>query len=243
VRAQVTLSLTYEAGRSALRARAEVVEELRQLATRVVELPPLDEYYQRGSRRALHHLERWLFGAAPQRLDPGEAVGLLEAGGQRAEAELVGAEVLSLLRSGVPGDEIAVVCRSLAGAGPLIEGVFDQYGIPVAIEHRLAFGATALGRALIALVRCALLADTATAADALCYLRTPGMLERPEKADAVEAAVRRDSLGTAGEALGRLGFTPEGITALRGASDPVAELGRQGRRLLAAPFTGQARLL
>ncbi len=241
--AQVTLSLTYEAGRSALQARAEVVEELRQLATRVVELPALDEYYEPGARQALHHLERWLFASAPERLSPGDAVELLEAGGQRAEAELVGAEVLSLLRSGVPGHEIAVVCRSLAGAGPLIQSVFDQYGIPVAIERRLPFAATALGRALIALARCALEADTATASDVLCYLRIPGVLERPEKADAVEAAVRRGSLRTSGEALERLGFMPEGITALRGTSDPVTELGRQGRQLLAAPFAGQARLL
>jgi ATP-dependent helicase/DNAse subunit B len=239
----VTLSLTYEAGRAALQARAEVVEELRRLATRVVELPALDEYYEPGSRRALHHLERWLFAAAPERVDPGEAVSLLEAGGRRAEAELVGAEVLSLLRSGVPGHEIAVVCRSLAGAGPLIEAVFDQYGIPVAIERRLAFAATALGRALIALVRCALVPESATASDVLCYLRAPGVLERREKADAVEADVRRDSLRTAAEALERLGFTPEAITALGGAGDPVAELGRQGRRLLAAPFLRQAHLL
>lgn len=243
VGAQVTLSLTYEAGRSALQARAEVVEELRQLAARVVELPALDEYYHPGARRALHHLERSLFAAAPERVDPGEAVGLLEAGGQRAEAELVGAEVLALLRAGVPGHEIAVVCRSLSGSGRVIEGVFDQYGIPVATERRLAFGATALGRGLIALARCALLPDTATAADALVYLRTPGVLELREKADAVEAAVRRDSLQTAGEALARLGFGLEEISALRGAADPGAELERRGRELLAAPFGRQARLL
>jgi ATP-dependent helicase/DNAse subunit B len=243
VGAEVTLSLTYEAGHPGLQARAEVVEELRPLATRVIELPALDEHYQPSSRRALHHLERWLFSGAPERLDPGEAVGLLEAGGARAEAELVGAEVLSLLRSGVPGHEIAVVCRSLAAAGGLIESVFDQYGIPVAIERRLAFGATALGRALMALARCALLTDRASAQDVLQYLRTPGVLERPEKADALEAAVRRDSLRTAADALRRSGLGLEEIAILRDSSDPVAELGRQGRRLLAAPFAGQARTL
>ena len=39
VGADVTVSLTYEAGRVALQARAEVVEELRPLAERVIELP------------------------------------------------------------------------------------------------------------------------------------------------------------------------------------------------------------
>ncbi len=43
--AEVTVSLTYEAGRAALAARAEVVEELRALAERVLELPALDEHY------------------------------------------------------------------------------------------------------------------------------------------------------------------------------------------------------
>jgi ATP-dependent helicase/DNAse subunit B len=243
VGAQVTLSLTYEAGHQALEARAEVVEELRPLATRVIELPALDEHYQTTSRPALHHLERWLFASPPERIDPGPAVRLLEGGGERAEAELVGAEVLSLLRGGVPGHEIAVVCRSMGASGALLESVFGQYGIPVAVDRRLPFGATALGRALIALARCALLGDAASAQDALQYLRTPGVLERSEKADAVEVAVRRDRLGTAGEALMRLGFPLEELTALRRAADPGDELARQGRRLLAAPFAGQARLL
>jgi ATP-dependent helicase/DNAse subunit B len=241
--AQVMVSLTYEVAHPALAARAQVVEELRPLATRVAELPPLDEHYQDGSRPALHQLERWLFQTPPERIEPGDSVRLLEAGGERAEAELVGAEVLSLLRAGVPGDEIAVVCRSLAGAGGLIQSVFDQYGIPLAIDRQISFGETALGRALIALARCALMRAEATAQDVLQYLRTPGVLERLEKADAVEAAVRRESLRTASDALARLGFELEEITVLQGTADPVAELARQGRRLLAAPFSGQGRIL
>ena len=241
--APVMLSLTYEAGHPALQARAEVVEELRPLASRVLELPPLAEHYRPASRGALHHLERGLFAPASVRIDPGEAVRLLEAGGERAEVELVGAEVLSLLRAGVPGHEIAVVCRSLAGSGALLESVFDQFGIPTAIDRQVPFGDTALGRALASLVRCALLEDEATAQDVLQYLRTPGVLERLEKADALEAAVRRDSLHTAGEALGRLGFPLEELTVLRDTSDPVAELERQGRRLLAAGLGGEARVL
>jgi ATP-dependent helicase/DNAse subunit B len=241
--AQVTVSLTYEAGHPALQARAEVVQALRPLASRVTELPPLDEHYRPASRAALHHLERWLFATAPERIDPGPAVRLLEAGGQRAEAELVGAEVLGLLRAGLPGHEIAVVCRSLAGTGALIEGVFDQYGIPLAVERQVAFGQTALGRALIALVRCALLPEAASAQDVLQYLRTPGVLERLEKADALEAAIRRDSLRSAADALARLSFGLEEIAVLARSEDPVGELERQGRRLLAAAHAGQARML
>ena len=58
---EVMVSLTYEAGRAALSARAEVVEELRPLAERVLELPASDQHYAPEARTALHHLERGLF--------------------------------------------------------------------------------------------------------------------------------------------------------------------------------------
>src|SRR5690349_11846129 len=172
----VTVSLTYEAGRAALGARAEVVEELRPLASEVLELPALDEHYDEASRAALHHLERYLFEPSAGRVDPGRSVRLLEAGGERAEAELVAAEVLELLRAGIPGDEIAVVYRSPAAAAPAIERVFEQYGVAIAGDRDVPFGHTGFGRALLALARCALLGEQARADDLLDYLRSPGLL-------------------------------------------------------------------
>ena len=119
---EVTVSLTYEPGREALVARAETVEELRPLAQRVAELPAQDAHYAPGSRAALHHLERSLFEREPvERIDPGDAVVLLEAGGERAEAELVAQQIHELRRAGVPGDEIVVIHRSRARAAPLLE--------------------------------------------------------------------------------------------------------------------------
>jgi ATP-dependent helicase/DNAse subunit B len=238
---QVTVSLTYEAGRSALGARADVVEKLRPLAERVVELPALDEHYDEGARPALSHLERWLFESPPERIDPGAAVLLLEAGGERAEAELVAAEVLALLRTGVPGDEIAVVHRVPARAAPALEAVFDQYGIAISIEHEVPFGHTPMGHSLLSLSRCALLdEDRSQPEDLLAYLRYPGLLERPEVADALEAQVRTEGLRTARQARERLGWRLEEIDALRAAADPAAELARRARRLFAAPHRGRA---
>ena len=196
------------------------MQELAAIAERVQELPALDEHYEAGSRAALHHLERSLFETAPARIDPGSSVRLLEAGGERAEAELVAAEVLDLLRAGVPGEEIAVVYRSLTRSAPLIERVFQRYGIPLAGEHRVPFAHTALGRSVLALARCALLEPgRASAEDLLAYLRSPGLLERIEIADALEADVRRDGLGTAAEARERLGWELGEIDSLRRASD------------------------
>ena len=249
---EVTVSLTYEPGRPALSARAEVVEELRPLAEHVLQLPGSGEHYAPGSRVALHHLERALFepGPAPARVEPGEAVALHEAGGELAEAELAAAEVLDLLRAGVPGEEIAIVYRSPAASVALIERVFARYGIAVAAERRTTLPGTALGRALLALARCALLdPGRATAADVLEYLRAPGLIEHAGSVDRLEAGVRREGVRTAAEARSRARTRPDldaalnEIDALRVAEDPGAELARHAATLLAAPHRGRAPLL
>jgi len=249
----VTVSLTYEAGRPALSARAEVVEELRPLAQQVTQLPASAEHYEPVSRAALHRLERGLFepGPAPARIDPGGAISLLEAGGELAEAELVAAQVLELLRGGVPGEEIAVVYRSPERSIALIERVFARYGIAVERQRQTNLATTALGRALLALARCALLEPgRATAGDLLEYLRAPGRatdLEKPDLIDQLEAEVRRQGLRTAAQvrswARSRHGLSLEEVDALRTAEDPGEELARHARRLLAAPHRGQAPLL
>ena len=237
--AHVTVSLSYETGRIAFAARAQAVEELRPLADRVLELPALDEHYGPGSRAALHHLERSLFEPEAVRIDPGEAIRLLEAGGDRAEAELIGAEVLALLRQGMPGDQIVVMCRSLDRSAPVLERVFAQYGIPVAFERRMTMPHTALGRGLLGLCRCAWRRD-APAAELLAYLRCPGVLRRPELADALERDVRTGAVGGADEARELLGWQLGEIEALREAADPATELARHARRLFAAPWRGTA---
>jgi ATP-dependent helicase/DNAse subunit B len=258
--ADVTVSLTYEPGRDALVARAETVEELRPIAEHVVQLPAQDEHYAPGSRAALHHLERSLFategadgpvaadgpraGEAIDRIDPGEAVTLLEAGGERAEAELVAEQILALLRAGVPAGEIVVVYRSRARAAPLLEHVFAQYGIPLSTGFTPPLRNTALGRGVLGAARCALLGDRdASAADLLAYLRTPGLLRTPEIADGLDADVRRDGLRTAAQARARLGWELAELDALAAAPDPARALCRLARRLFAAPHRGTAPVL
>ena len=240
VGAEVTVSLTYEPGREALLARAQAAEELRPIAARVLELPALDEHYAPAAREALHHLERRLFEPAPQRVDPGGCVALLESGGERAEVELVAARVLELMRAGVPGEEIVVVYRSLGRPGPLVQRVFEQYGIPLRSRHEVPFGHTALGRAVLGAARCALLGEReARAEDLLDYLRAPGLLERREIVDGLEAEVRREGLRTAAQARARLGWELRELDGLA-AGDPWPELCRLARRLFAAPHRAGA---
>ncbi len=239
--AEVTVSLSYEPGRAAFAARAEAVEELRPLAGRVLELPALDDHYELSSRSALHHVERSLFEPGAGRVDPGDAVRLLEAGGARAEAELIAAEIAGLLRAGVPEHEIVILSRSPAAA-PVIERVLEQYGVPVAIERQVPFAHSALGRGLLALCRCAWRRD-APASELLAYLRCPGVLRRLEVADALERDVRRAGIGGAAQARELLGWSLQAIDSLREAQDLLPELARQARWMLAAMARGQARAL
>ncbi|MEO6859649.1 MAG: PD-(D/E)XK nuclease family protein [Solirubrobacteraceae bacterium] len=242
VGAEVTVSLNYEAGRAALQARAEAVAELTSLADTVLELPASDEHYAPARRAVLHHLERQLFEPTAERIDPGDTISLLEAGGERAEAELVAGEVLGLLRAGFPAEEIAVVYRSLSRAAPLLARVFAEYGIPLSVDYELPLVHTPLGRAVRGAARCAL-DPGASAGDLLAYLRAPGMLAHPEIADGLEAELRRAGDTSAETARDRLGWNLGELDSLRSAADPGSELCRLARRVLAAPRRGAAAVL
>jgi len=203
--AAVTLSLAYEPGRMAFAGRATAFAELYREGVRHVALKARAEHYAPASRDALHHLERGLFELAddqlfdPDPVDPGDAVTLVQGGGERAELELVAAEIARLVASeGVAPEEIAVVLRRPGDAAALLCEVFGAFGLRVALQRDVAFGDTALGRGLVALVRCALL--DAGADDLLAYLRTPGMLRHPELADRLEAAARRAGARSADDA-------------------------------------------
>ena len=108
--------------------------------TDTVVLDASDEHYAADSRAALHHLERGLFERdLPEPHPPGDAVRLHSAGGDRAEVELVAAEVLELLRAGTQPGDVAVVFRRPgevriarpAGLRCLRHPLFDRGADPV----------------------------------------------------------------------------------------------------------------
>ena len=111
--AEVTVSLTYEPGRAAFAGRGSTIHELAALADRHEALEARADHYAPASRAALHHLERALFEPEPPPpVAPGAAVRLLEGGGQRAELELVAAQIASLLADdGLAPEDVAVVLR------------------------------------------------------------------------------------------------------------------------------------
>jgi ATP-dependent helicase/DNAse subunit B len=249
VEAPVTVSLAYETGRAAFAGRGETFQELMALAPEHVKLPARADHYDRP---ALHALERTLFEPpGAHRPDPGDALRLLEGGGERAEIELVAAHVARLIReSGFAPEDIAVVLREPRDQAALITQVFGELEVPFALDRWISVGHTALGRGVVALLRCAL-AD-GSADDLLAWLRTPGKLAHPALADRLEQRARVEGAATADQAralweAAHPDFVLSEIDRIRAvASEPAAlcrRLSAETAALFAAPHRGRARVL
>jgi ATP-dependent helicase/DNAse subunit B len=273
VGARVTVSLTYEPGRTAFAGRASTFQALAPLAAEHRELGARAEYYAPRARAALSHLERSLFEPRATRVEPAGAIRLLEGGGERAELELVAREIGALLEEGMAPGEIAVVLRAPDAAADLIEEVLGAAEIPYALQRRRPFADTSVGRALIGLLRCVPASGEAgidggglasgeagidgggttsgEVGDLLAWLRAPGLLDRPELADRLEARVRRT--GAASAAQARALWEAEnwpletidhlGEAAEHGARALIERAGRELEWLFCAPRRGEASVL
>jgi len=250
--AEVWVSLSFAADHRALEGRARTYQELAALATRERRLPALADHYEPDARTTLHGLERALFQPEGAKLAPTPAVALLEAGGERAEAELVGAWLLERLGEGFAPEELAVVVRAPERHASLLSGVLDAYRVPYALDAETPLGHLPLGRALVALLRCAL-RDDAEAGELVVWLRWVRGPGGAALADRLEAVLRRRGERTmtgARRELTRLapGFPLADIerlqaAAARGPRALLEAVGRSLDRLLAAPRHRQAALL
>jgi len=249
VGARVTVSLPYEAGRVAFAGRAGTFQRLAPLSEAHTELAARADYYAPSSREALHHLERSLLHDEPTRVEPGHAVRLLEGGTPRAELELVAGEVRASIDSGVPAGEIAIVHRSPETiAGPIGE-VLEDFDIPHALQTTVRFADTAIGRALLGLLRCAV--DGGELDDLLAWLGAPGAIERPELLDGLEASARRRGAldGVSARALWEADHWPlERIDRIHEAAHSgiptlIEALSVELRRLFCAPRNAVAAVL
>jgi ATP-dependent helicase/DNAse subunit B len=257
VDAPVTVALTYEGGRVAFTDRAGSFQVLMPWATRHLEVPPASRHYAPAARRALAHLERRLFepdGGHGERgdggrVDPAEAITVLEGGGERAELELVAAEVRALLDGGVRPREIALVHRTPEALATTLPEVLRAHGVPFSLRRRAELVQSALGRGLLGLMRCALLEGDAR--DLLAWLRTPGVVRRAELVDRLEVRVALSGARTAAQARALWEEDRWPLDALdrvrgeveRGAGALVACVERELWRLFCAPRRGAAREL
>lgn len=247
--APVTVSLAYEPGRVAFVGRAHALSRLQPLARVHTVLEPRADYYAAASREALHHLERSLFEDQSAQVEPGAAVRLLQAGGERAELELIAGEISALLENGTEPSQIAVVHRSPKTISALLSEVFASFRIPFSLERDTVFADTAIGAGLIGLLRCALLDGAAR--DLLCWLRVPGHVQKPELVDQLEATLRRTGARDAAEARAlweKDHWTLDAIDELRqaeirGPRALIARLQRELEWLFGASRRRQARIL
>ncbi len=84
---------------------------------------------------------------------PLEGVRFFLSSGRRNELESVAAQVVSLLRSGVRADDMAVLVRRMGPWQRAVRAVFGSYDIPCAVDASEPFGATGLGHVLLRAVR------------------------------------------------------------------------------------------
>jgi ATP-dependent helicase/DNAse subunit B len=245
-RADVTVSLPYEPGRAVFASLARTADDLTRLANGTLEELPAQSWYDAP---ALAHLERTLFAddaspaSEPPRIDG--AVRFFEAAGPRAALELVGEEVLALIRGGTPADEIALVCPSLDGWRAPLATAFGALGIPYALEGRIALGRTAFGHALVSLLRYAWLdarpgASAAGRGELFTFLRSPYSGLPRSRADFVEGRLRGRGVSQSErveeETTRLLGHGIPALDALRAAEDPVDAVRSLATSMLRAAY-------
>jgi ATP-dependent helicase/DNAse subunit B len=222
-RTEVTVSIPYEPGRAAFAVLERTVEDLAGLAAgKIVDLPPAEA---RPVPAALTHLERELFRDSPAVGGPIDgSIHFLEGAGARGTVELLAGELLGLIRSGTQPERIGVVCESVERWRAPFETVLGSLGVPYAIEHRARLGETALGGALLAVLRYDWLAGGR--GELFGFLRSPfSGLER-RSVDFVEGRLRgraiADPARVEEESEKLRGAPVPALTALRAEEDPVA---------------------
>ena len=246
-RADVLVSLPYEPGRAVFASLERTAADLAGLAAGRVEELEAQGWYEAP---ALAYLERALFADRPPGPPPPleGAVRFLEAAGARAALELVGEDVLALLRAGTPAEEIGLVAPSVDSVRAALETAFGSLGIPVSVEGRIALGRTAVGHALLGLLRFAWLGGGRR--ELYAFLRSPySGLER-RRADFAEGRLRGRAVSSGPrveeETVRLLGHGIPALDELRGAPAPL-EGGRAVLQTmlraafgLEAPPTGEA---
>ena len=106
---------------------------------------------------SLAHLERTLFHVAKQTPLETEAkeIEVLEAVGQLGEVRMLAGRVKQLLLDGVPAEDVVVVFRNLEHYASLVEEVFGQYAVPVALESGTLLSRMPAMSTLVGLLRLA----------------------------------------------------------------------------------------
>jgi ATP-dependent helicase/nuclease subunit B len=232
-RVDVSVSLPYEPGRPGFASLRRTAEDLSRLAGSSIE--ELPARMGESAHPALAHLERALFSDVPPEPVPIDgAVRFFEGAGARGALELVGEELLALLRSGVAPESIGIVFPSVDRWRAPLETALGTLGVPYALDGEVRLAQTPLGQALTSMIRFAWLGGTRR--DLFTFLRSPfSGLER-RAVDFVEGRLRGRAIQTpervVEESEKLRGGPLPALTELRDADDPVAAVRRLAGRML-----------
>ena len=235
-RADVSVSLPYEPGRPAFASLRRTAEDLQRLAgVHVVELPPRSGEV---AQPALAHIERALFSDRADSVPSEGAVRFLEGAGTRGALELVGEELLALLRAGTAAERIGIVCPSVDRLRAPLETALGTLGIPYSVDGELRVAQTPFGQALTALLRFAWLGGTRR--DLFTFLRSPfSGLER-RSVDFVEGRLRGRAIQVPERVLEESekfrGAPLPVLDDLRAADDPVEAVRTLATRMLRSAY-------
>jgi ATP-dependent helicase/DNAse subunit B len=184
---EVTVSIPYEPGRAAFESLRRTMDDLSALADgRIEELPPR---FEEVAEPALAHLERALFSETVPPAPPIDgALRFFEGAGTRGALELVGEELLTLIRGGVAPEQIGVVCPSLERWQAPLETAFGTLGVPYGLESYMRLDKTPYGQSLLSLLRFAWLGGGR--GDLYAFLRSPYSGFTRQNVDFLEGRLR-----------------------------------------------------
>jgi hypothetical protein len=236
-RADVSVSLPYEPGRPAFASLRRTADDLARLADgRIEELPPR---WGDVAQPALAHLERGLFDDTPREHVPiGGALRFFEGAGARGALELVGEELLTLLRAGTPAERIGIICPSVERWRAPLETALGTLGVPAAVDAEVRLVQTPFGQALDAMLRFAWLGGTR--ADLFGYLRSPFSGLPRHAVDFVEGRLRGRAIQSpervVEESEKLRGAPLPALAELRDADEPVAAVRELAGRMLRSAY-------
>ncbi|MDX6476811.1 MAG: hypothetical protein QOH95_2322, partial [Gaiellaceae bacterium] len=240
-RTEVEVSLPYEPGRVAFASLGRTAEDLSSLADgRIEELGPRGAEY---AHPTLAHLERALFEESPPPPpELGDGIRFFEGAGARGTLELVGDELIALIRSGIAPERIALVAPSVEPWRAPLETVLGGLEIPYAVESRPRLAATPLGHALLHFLRYAWLEGTRR--DLFSFLRSPYSGLGRSSVDYVEGRLRGRAIHTPArveEETEKLREAPvPALGELRAAASPTAGVRTLIRSMLRSAYGTEA---
>ena len=191
---------------------------------------------------ALAHLERSLFEESPPPpVELDGAVRFFEGAGARGTLELVGEELLELIRGGTRPEQIALVAPSLDGWRAPLETVLGALGVPYAVESRARLGATPSG--MRSCNSCATRGPTASAASCsrTCARRTRASPARPSTSSKGGCAAARSSRRRVEEEAEKLREAPiPHLAELRGSPSATAGVRTLVRSMIRSAYGTEA---